>query len=141
MQTIEERAFYYCYDIKSIYCHAETPPTTGNDVWYKDVRDKATLYVPEGTKSDYEAAPIWKDFQNIVEMDPTGIESVADEGLNIVAENGNIVVNGVKGNVNMKVYNVSGQLVYDGGASTVNVPTSGIYIVRIAGRTFKLSLQ
>ncbi len=140
MQTIEERAFYYCYDIKSIYCYAATPPTTGEDVWYDEVSDAATLYVPEGTKSDYEAAPTWKDFSNIVETDFTGIESVAEDGVNVVVENGNIVVNGVKGNANMKVYNVSGQLVYDGEASTVNVPTRGIYIVRVAGHTFKLSL-
>ena len=42
--------------------------------------DQATLYVPEGTKSSYQEADVWKNFKNIVDFDPDGIDDIiADE--------------------------------------------------------------
>lgn len=43
------------------------------------VSDDATLYVPVGTKSKYEATEGWKDFKNIVEIDPSGIATIHSE--------------------------------------------------------------
>lgn len=38
-----------------------------------------TLYVPIGSKSAYQAAPVWKDFGRIVEMEFTGIDQISNE--------------------------------------------------------------
>ena len=35
-----------------------------------------TLYVPVGTKSDYMSTQGWKDFNNIVEGNPSGIQAI-----------------------------------------------------------------
>ena len=47
------------------------------DVSWKPVFTSATLYVPAGTKSLYEATPAWNQFQNIVEMGGGGPEPYA----------------------------------------------------------------
>ena len=39
----------------------------------------ATLYVPIGSKSHYTSTDIWKEFTNIIEFDPTGIQSIKAE--------------------------------------------------------------
>ncbi len=96
--------------------------------------------MPVGTKKDYEVAPWWKYFANIKEMDFSGVASVGNEAVSVVAEGGCIVVSGVDGNEPMEVYTAAGQLVYRGVATTVNVPSRGIYIVRIAGSTYKPAL-
>ena len=44
------------------------------DEWEFTNRSNATLYVPYGCKAAYEAAPYWKEFKEIVEMEPTGVE-------------------------------------------------------------------
>ncbi|MGM9713089.1 MAG: hypothetical protein ACI3Y5_03095 [Prevotella sp.] len=36
----------------------------------------ATLYVPFGTKSLYASADVWKNFKNIVEIAPAGIDDI-----------------------------------------------------------------
>ena len=42
--------------------------------------NNATLYVPKGTKVKYQEADVWKNFKNIVEFEPSGIDDiVADE--------------------------------------------------------------
>ncbi len=42
-------------------------------------RKNATLYVPYGCKAAYEAADYWKEFMEIVEMEPTNNSIVLDE--------------------------------------------------------------
>lgn len=55
--------------LKEIHCKATTPPTLDSQCWTNDERDFSHLkvYVPKGSKSKYEAAEIWKDFEIIEE--------------------------------------------------------------------------
>lgn len=44
---------------------------------FKDeVYENATLYVPNGSLELYRAADVWKEFKNIAEFDPTGIDDI-----------------------------------------------------------------
>ena len=43
-------------------------------------KSKCTLYVPQGTETDYFLADVWGYFGNIVEYDPTGIDKTRREG-------------------------------------------------------------
>jgi hypothetical protein len=85
--TIEENVFTY-YDI---------------DVSWSPVFTSATLYVPAGTKSLYEATPAWNQFQDIVEIqyiDPIDGETTVnteDLGGQDLTDN---VVDGVYYNLN-----------------------------------------
>ena len=71
---------------------------------FTDISEDVILYVPVGTKSKYEATDGWKNFKNIVEMDPSGITTVRTEQ-----------------KANGAVYNLSGQ--------RLATPQKGLYIV------------
>ena len=73
--SIGDRAFQFCTGLQAIYCEIEKPfPVSVNAFTW--VTDKATLYVPYGTKKLYQATEGWKDFNNIVEMDQTAVREV-----------------------------------------------------------------
>ena len=40
------------------------------------------MYVPQGSKSAYAAADYWKEFKEIVEIDPSGIDQIMSNGQN-----------------------------------------------------------
>ncbi len=80
----------YCLDLRSRYampdeeperyivtCHAVNPPAVigGDSFPYLDF-NKYTLKVPKGSAEAYKAAPGWKDFYTVDEMDTTGLGDV-----------------------------------------------------------------
>ena len=73
--SIGRRAFQYCTGLQTIYCEIEKPFPISNEtfIW---VTDNATLYVPYGTKSLYQATEGWKLFTNIVEMSQSAIREI-----------------------------------------------------------------
>ena len=138
--SIGESAFRSCSNIRSIYCQPTTPPSAYSD-FSDNVLIYATLYVPIGRKSVYEAVDPWRNFWNIEEMEFNGIEDIVADGneLSVTAQDGEIVVNGIK-DVSIDVYNLNGQLVYTGNDTTIAVADKGLYIVKVSGKTFKIAL-
>ena len=63
--TIGGDAFNGCSNLTSVTVEMETPLTITENTFTN--RANATLYVPAGCKTAYEAAQYWQDF-NIVEM-------------------------------------------------------------------------
>jgi len=57
---------------------AEVSPTAYFDTFDEEVYSKATLTVPEGSRSLYSAAECWKEFANVA---TAGIDSVLDDDL------------------------------------------------------------
>ncbi len=104
-----------------------------------------TLYVPTGSKSTYETTDYWKNFSQIIEVENIGgIDGiVADEtnNVSISVDGGDIVVNGLAGDVTIEVYNTSGQMLYCGTETSIQVVTPGIYIVKVQNKTFKVALK
>ena len=84
------RDFYGCTKLTTIYAYMNVPPRYYNtrypDFYYpfefgsnsimNGVRDNAVLYIPKGSSSAYSKAIDWREFKNIVEFDPTSIESI-----------------------------------------------------------------
>ena len=60
--------FRSCSNLTSVKLERENPLTIGNNTFTN--RTNATLYVPIGSKSAYQAADYWTDFKEIVEYDP-----------------------------------------------------------------------
>ena len=83
--TIGNNAFRSCPSLTSIIVMHEEPLEINESVFFSSTDtiytfDQATLYVPEGTKDKYREADVWKNFKNIVDFDPDGIDDIiADE--------------------------------------------------------------
>lgn len=70
---IGDYAFWKCERLGEIYCESDEPAAISDKV-FNDY--SATLYVPLGSKEKYQAADNWSNFENIAEMDFTGIDSI-----------------------------------------------------------------
>lgn len=88
LQSIGQMAIALNDALEEIHCKAAKPATCDKSVFitdFGDVPTNCTLFVPEGSKADYEAADTWSLFTKITEENTTGI-SVADaEGKKISA--------------------------------------------------------
>ena len=83
VKGIEKYAFYGCRDLTSVISLSTAPSPIDNLAFanYEGYIDgqsvysftPATLYVPIGCKSIYQSTEGWKNFQNIVEFDPSAL--------------------------------------------------------------------
>ncbi|MBQ2778738.1 MAG: leucine-rich repeat domain-containing protein, partial [Bacteroidaceae bacterium] len=71
-------AFEDCTSLTSITSHipADKLFALGHGAFNRIDKDACTLYVPAGAKSTYAATDGWKDFTNIVELEPEGYSLV-----------------------------------------------------------------
>ena len=139
--SIGSYAFVGCSGLTEIYCKATNPPTcnTKYQTFSDETLQYVTLYVPTGCKSAYESVDPWRNFWNIEEYEFSGVESTLVDDVNVSVENGNVVIGGAE-NANVEVYNVNGQCVYSGNATTIPVTAKGLYIVKVNDKSFKVIL-
>jgi len=136
VSVIDNLAFSGCDALTKVTSLNIVPPIVGIETFDYSHYVNATLEVPEEAEEAYRVAYGWKKF-----YDPSGVdELVGDGGIEVVAADGRIVVAGVEDGAEVNVYSINGQLVYKGEDTTINVPASGMYIVRVAGQTFKVAL-
>lgn len=136
--SIGKGAFSYCFGLGKIYVLAVDPPYCGDDVFSTVDKTTCELYVPELSVDAYKTADGWKDFYNII----SGIsDAKADDGVSVEAVNGEIVVRGAVEDARMEVYSISGAAIYRGPVAAVAVPSSGVYVVRVAGKTAKVAVK
>ena len=76
--SIGDSAFGFCYSLVSVTVLNTTPVAITQNVFSN--RTNTTLYVPVGSKDAYQAADYWKEFKEIIEIDPTGIEQISVQG-------------------------------------------------------------
>ena len=140
LTTIDEEAFYGCSSLVSVYCRATTPPSAEYDI-FPDETLQGTLYVPIGTKADYEAVDPWRNFWTIEETDfSTGVNNaLRDDGITVVANGNSIVVIGDNAG-RIEVYCVNGQCVYSGTDTVIDNLAKGVYVVKVDNKTFKVLL-
>lgn len=70
---------------------------------------------------------------------PSSIESISDDnGLKIFVKDGNIYFSGNK--TNIEIYDTYGCLVYNGRESVISNLSKGIYIIKTANKTIKISI-
>ncbi|MBO7129596.1 MAG: leucine-rich repeat domain-containing protein [Prevotella sp.] len=70
--TIGDQVFACCPELTDVYCYAESVPYTYADSYSNAFKDSsieyATLHVPAGSVSAYQAVEPWKDFKEIVAL-------------------------------------------------------------------------
>ncbi len=62
---------YNCVNIKNIIAPWETPISINSDVFNSGLYGSAILYVPRKHLDSYKAAPVWKNFLSMEEMEET----------------------------------------------------------------------
>ena len=74
---IESSAFYGCSKLSSIYTYSNVPVdlTSHYDIFGEINKTTCSLYVPYSSKTTYQAANQWQDFENIVEMSGFSLSS------------------------------------------------------------------
>ena len=80
--SIGNQAFAYCNGLTSVISEILQPFNTEKIFYtlYDDIYSNAILYVPTGTIDKYMATDGWKEFDNIVEYDLSGINKVKLDG-------------------------------------------------------------
>ena len=108
---------------------------------FSDMFPKETLYVPVGTKVDYEAVDPWRNFETIEEYDfKVGVEDVEHgEEIAVVTDGNSIVITGDNAG-RIEVYSVNGQCVYSGYETTISGLGKGVYVVKVDNKTYKVLL-
>lgn len=70
IKSIGIDAFVNCKKLTDVYCYALSVPTTESDAFEKSFVKYATLHVPAASVDLYKAQAPWKDFGNIVSIQP-----------------------------------------------------------------------
>ena len=69
VKSLELFAFSLCNNLKSITCHAQTPPICGADPFLGISVSEIALNVPADSLSNYKQANVWKSFTNILPIE------------------------------------------------------------------------
>jgi len=91
VESIGWFAFVNCANLNSVTTHRKKPLEL-TKTFDDRAQQNGTLYVPYGTKELYQAADEWNGFQNIVELDPSAIISLVNNGDMEGEDNGNFFV-------------------------------------------------
>lgn len=78
---IGDEAFHGCSSLTSLTSLNPTPPRIYEITFFTEY--SATLQVPIGSKTAYQNAEYWRNFTNIVEIDPSGVQTImVDKDIN-----------------------------------------------------------
>ncbi|MCM1067220.1 MAG: leucine-rich repeat domain-containing protein [Muribaculaceae bacterium] len=133
--------------VKNIYSLCSEPPLAEANSFYT-FDDTATLYVPAGSRAEYETSmPCWWQFINIEESDFAGLDAIfgAQSGVESVAipervwtvssRGGRIIIDGAPADATAQVYTMAGTMLYSGSASSAVDAVPGMYVVRLSDGT------
>ncbi len=135
--SIGDCAFSDCSGLSKITSLAEIPPVCGSGVFDGVNKTNCELIVPEGSVAAYKQAEVWNEFSNISGF--SGVEDTVADGNTIRVIGNQIEISGDFTSV--EVYGVNGTLIYKGKDNVVTVPSVGIYLVHVAGKTRKIVVE
>ena len=75
IEYIPSDAFKDCSEIEKIYVNMISPSPISESAFEQKVIMYAKLYVPTGSINNYKATEGWKDFFNIIEVEPSSIST------------------------------------------------------------------
>ena len=125
--NIGDYAFSGCTGLTSVIVEISTPVSINKNIFTN--RANATLYVPFGSKAAYEAADYWKEFKEIVELDPvvTTDEALSADAVETMAgKTGTVGINLTNASTDLTAYQFD--LTFPAGI-TLAVNDNGKYLV------------
>ena len=131
VERIGDNGFALCNQVKRMEVRATTPPTIEAKTFHQVSRD-IDFVVPAEARNAYAQDEYWREFIS----EANNVENTI-EGVEIYTQNGTLYLEGLT--TDYQIYNMSGQMVYSGNASTLDL-TKGIYIIRIADKSQKIVL-
>ena len=135
--SIGESAFQGCSDLSKITSLAEIPPVCGSGVFDGVNKTNCELIVPIVSVIAYKQAEVWNEFSSIKGF--SGVDVTEADGNTIRAIGNQIEISGDFTSV--EVYGINGALIYKGKDNVVTVPSAGIYLVHVAGKTRKIVVE
>ncbi|MDD4970049.1 MAG: leucine-rich repeat domain-containing protein [Paludibacter sp.] len=141
--SIGSAAFYNCSALQSIISNSASPVnlSNSNDVFY-NLNSSCILYVPQGAKTQYQSAAQWNQISKIVEA-TTAVENPLEVKFTAQISNGLLTISNVDAKNSIEVYTLAGKLVSktnaNGETISLSLPTKGIYIVKVANQSKKIT--
>ena len=137
VRSIGNDAFVDCSGLSKITSLAEIPPVCGSGVFDGVNKTNCELIVPVISVIAYKQAEVWNEFSNISGF--SGVEDTVADGNTIRTIGNQIEISGDFTSV--EVYGINGALIYKGKDNVVTVPSAGIYLVHVAGKTRKIVVE
>jgi hypothetical protein len=136
-------AFKDCDSLIEVNSLNPTPPANELITTFTSkVYANATLNITKGSLEAYKADRTWSQFNKIVEkFEPGGVDDISTNNSVKIAVSGSNITVTCEGIQAIQVYNIAGVKLYDGTDQTVAVPASGIYIVRVSGKSYKIAVK
>lgn len=130
VSEIGENAFSNCTNLKRVEYARPSSIEADENIFAETTYANATLFVPTGSKSDYEMAVPWYRFNTIEEMefDDPGMSGIEDIAADFDPDEA------------VSIYDFSGRLVYSGRRGDASL-LPGFYIVKGATRTVKVMVK
>ena len=148
VNSIGDKAFAGCTGLKRVNSFNPVPPTMncdydstcdknvgGLNVFDKNTYDTARLRVTGGYVNTYKAAEGWKHFKKSEIF--TSVDAITSNALKVYANNGEIIVEGAEAADVVELYGINGQLLYRGTKKSITAPSTGVFIVKAPGQSFK----
>lgn len=139
VNSVGNWAFYGCLSLRTVRVDNPEPPVAYANTFSADTYLNATLSVPSGSQEAYNMAECWYNFRNKEEFPFGSVGTIGDDALNVYFDGSELIVDGAGDDAVVEVYNIAGQRVYSGAVKPVALDR-GLYIVRVAGSTFKVAL-
>ncbi len=139
---IRRSSFSHCDKLSTIICQSETAwSPIYTDCFYlsrddKDasIYERATLYVPHGSKEAYQAVAPWSEFQNIVEMDLAPIDNGTNVNIGTEINSDTNLDGNVVGNILYNISSGNGEFDPENGCIVVSKPVSDETMNNLVGK-------
>lgn len=125
--------------LKLINCYNPEPPLING--FTEEQYENVIVNIPEGTLEAYQNDEVWGKFWNFNESLPneTSIDSpTLNEILHYRIEGDSIIFDYLNDNQIVKVFNIDGQLVYQGSDTIIKGLKKGLYIIKVGKYTQKI---
>lgn len=145
MTSIGKDAFIGCVNLATLQVYAITPPICENACFDNISKTQCELQVPQGCYSNYWVAPVWSDFNKIIETEFAEIDEVEFGKQQVGIDGRDIKITGVGKSHNIRIFQTDGTLLYqyisDGNDVRYRPSANGIYIIAIDNQTYKIAIR